>query len=161
LRAALLINGLAALFILSAVGCQREAGEAPEASSGKQKDQAPISVTVYSSPTCGCCGHYESYLEAEGFAVKSVKTGDLPTIKGGYGIAPDMQSCHTTTIDGYFVEGHVPAEAIWKLLEEQPQIDGIALPGMPPGSPGMGGEKEQAFTIFSIVAGKVDEFMVL
>lgn len=72
-----------------------------------------------------------------------------------------MQSCHTTLVSEYFVEGHVPVEAIWKLLEEQPPIDGIALPGMPSGSPGMGGDKEKPLVIYSILDGKAEEFITL
>jgi hypothetical protein len=86
---------------------------------------------------------------------------DLTGIKDRFGIPPDMQSCHTVEIDGYFVEGHVPMEAVWKLLEEQPPIDGIALPGMLQGSPGMSGEKTEPFVIYSIAAGEVAEFMTL
>jgi hypothetical protein len=72
-----------------------------------------------------------------------------------------MQGCHTTVINEYFVEGHVPIEAVRKLLEERPLIDGIALPRMPQGSPGMGGEKTQPFVIYSITDGKVEEFVTL
>lgn len=116
---------------------------------------------VYSSPTCGCCGQYETYLEAEGFQVKSIKTESLADIKDNLGIPSDMRSCHTAMVGEYFVEGHVPVEAIWKLLEERPEIEGIALPGMPPGSPGMGGVKAQPFIIYAIADGDVDEFMTL
>lgn len=70
-----------------------------------------------------------------------------------------MQSCHTTVIGGYYIEGHVPVEAIKRLLEEKPQIDGIALPGMPAGSPGMSGSKEGPFVIYSISGGQTSEFM--
>lgn len=88
-------------------------------------------------------------------------TEDVAEIKDDLGIPPDMQSCHTLIVEDYFVEGHVPLEAIRKLLEEQPPIDGIALPGMPSGSPGMGGMKAEPFTIYSIVEGRVDEFMTV
>lgn len=86
---------------------------------------------------------------------------DLTEIKDGLGIPPDMESCHTTLVKGYFVEGHVPVEAIWKLLEEQPPIDGISLPGMPQGSPGMSGEKAQPFVVYSITEGNVEEFVTI
>ena len=133
------------------------AGESPAGREG----QASVLVTVYSSPTCGCCHEYESYLEKSGFAVESIKTDDLTEVKEGFGIPEEMQSCHTAVIDQYFIEGHVPVEAIRKLLEEQPPIAGIALPGMPAGSPGMGGEKEQPFTIYAIVDGEAEEFLTL
>jgi hypothetical protein len=86
---------------------------------------------------------------------------DLTGIKDSFGIPQDMQSCHTVKIDGYFVEGHVPMEAIRKLLEERPPIDGIALPGMLQGSPGMSGAKTEPFVIYSITAGEVAEFMTI
>ena len=138
---------LAALLILLAIACQDEARKA-----------SPI-VTVYRSSTCACCGQYETYLEAKGFDVESIMTEHGARIKDEFAIPIDMRSCHTAMVSDYFVEGHVPAEAIWKLLEQRPEIDGIALPGMPAGSPGMGGDKEQPLMIYSIVAGQVDEFM--
>ncbi len=82
-------------------------------------------------------------------------------VKDDYGIPEDMRSCHTSIMGDYYVEGHVPVEAIWKLLQEQPEIDGIALPGMPDGSPGMSGKKEQPFIIYSIADGEVEEFVKL
>lgn len=133
----------------------------PNAPGEEQDGLAPATITVYSSPTCGCCEQYERYLEANGIKVKSVKTEHLADVKDSLGIPPDLRSCHTATVNGYFVEGHVPLEAIWRLLEERPGIDGIALPGMPSGSPGMGGAKAEPFIIYSIVDGKVDEFMRL
>ena len=72
-----------------------------------------------------------------------------------------MQSCHTSIIGDYYVEGHVPVEAIRKLLDERPSIDGIALPGMPQGSPGMSGEKAEPFVIYAITGGAVEEFVTL
>jgi len=104
---------------------------------------------------------YEKYLKTEGFEVESIRMEDLTEMKEDLGIPSDMQSCHTTMVEEYFVEGHVPVEAIWKLLEEQPEIDGIALPGMPSGSPGMGGDKAEPFMIYSVVEGSVEEFMTL
>jgi hypothetical protein len=72
-----------------------------------------------------------------------------------------LQSCHTVVIGDYYIEGHVPIEAILRLLEEKPAVDGIALPGMPQGSPGMDGEKEGPFTIYAIAGGQVTEFMTI
>ena len=80
-------------------------------------------------------------------------------VKDEFDIPEDMRSCHTSIIGEYYVEGHVPVEAIWKLLREQPEIDGIALPGMPDGSPGMRGKKEQPFIIYSVADGRVEEFV--
>ncbi len=88
-------------------------------------------------------------------------TDNVDEIKDRLNIPQDMWSCHTAVIGGYFVEGHVPVAAIRKLLEEQPEIDGIALPGMPAGSPGMGGSKEEPFVIYAVADGAVKEFMTL
>ncbi len=118
-------------------------------------------VTTYRSPTCGCCVGWEEYLEEAGFEVESVVTDDVTAIKDDLQIPDEMRSCHTAIIGDYFIEGHVPIEAIQKLLEEQPEIDGIALPGMVQGSPGMSGEKSEPFVIYSVTDGSVDEFMTI
>lgn len=118
-------------------------------------------VIVYRTPTCGCCGEYEGYLEDEGFPVEDVTLDDLSSIKDDMGIPEDMWSCHTSFVGDYFVEGHVPAEAILSLLNERPAIDGIALPGMPAGSPGMGGDKDGPFVIYAITDGQAEEFMTI
>jgi hypothetical protein len=93
--------------------------------------------------------------------VESIRTDEFVQIKDDFGIPTHMHSCHTTVIGDYFVEGHVPIEAVRKLLDEQPPIDGIALPGMPQGSPGMGGEKLLGFVIYSITDGRVEQFLTL
>lgn len=94
-------------------------------------------ITVYKSPTCGCCSLWGEHLEANGFTVETVDVDDINTIKQEYGIPQELSSCHTGVVDGYIVEGHVPAEDIVRLLEEQPEAAGLAVPGMPLGSPGM------------------------
>jgi hypothetical protein len=86
---------------------------------------------------------------------------DMTNIKNGLGIPQDMWNCHTSMVGDYFVEGHVPVEAISKLLDERPPIDGLALPGMPAGSPGMSGAKTVPFTIYAIVDRRVSEFITL
>lgn len=117
-----------------------------------------VEVVMYKSPTCGCCGEYGKYLEAKGFKVKTIEVENPLEIKRGFGVPEDMYSCHTLKIGNYYVEGHVPVEAIYELLDENPQIDGIALPGMPQGSPGMPGVKEGPFVIYSVSKGEVREF---
>ncbi len=156
-----------ALFVIARVG-DRGAGThdtAPDSAAGEapagRKDQASTVITVYSSPTCSCCHGYEAYLEENGFEVEPIRTEDVSEIKDDLNIPDDMRSCHTAKVGEYFIEGHVPVEAIWKLLEEQPPISGIALPGMPAGSAGMGGDKEQPFTIYAIVDGEAEEFVTL
>lgn len=164
-RFPLLSVALLAVLVFLAVACKETGGEksavTPGASPDEQGTHASTVVTVYSSPTCGCCHQYERYLEEKGFELESIRTENLDEIKDDLGIPQDMQACHTATIEEYFVEGHVPVEAIWKLLEEQPPIDGIALPGMPSGAPGMGGDKTEPFVIYSIVDGRSQEFMTL
>ncbi len=107
-------------------------------------------ATIYASPNCRCCSFYADYLRNQGIPVKVSYLDDISTIKSRYKIPINMQSCHTTIIDNYFIEGHVPIEAIIKLMKEKPNIAGISLPGMPPGSPGMTGIKRGPFQIYSI-----------
>lgn len=115
-------------------------------------------IVVYKSPLCGCCHQYEEYLRQHGMRVVSVAVDD-PTPYKPDGLAPHYWSCHTAVVDGYFVEGHVPVEAIVKLLQESPDIAGIALPGMPSGSPGMPGEKNGQWTIYALRNGQALPFM--
>jgi hypothetical protein len=86
---------------------------------------------------------------------------EMTDMKDDLGIPQDMWSCHTSMVENYFLEGHVPLEALWKLLDERPAIDGLALPGMPSGSPGMSGEKTAPFVIYAIVDGRGSEFVKL
>ena len=94
-------------------------------------------VIVHRSPTCGCCGAWANHLRRAGFPVTIVNEADMAPAKSRSGVPDALQSCHTAFIDGYVVEGHVPVEAIEKLLAERPAILGIAVPDMPGGSPGM------------------------
>ena len=118
-------------------------------------------LVVYKSPTCGCCVGWGSYMKKNGFDVEDVNAEDLSSIKDEHQIPYNMQSCHTAVIGDYFVEGHMPIEAVNKLLEEKPDIDGIALPEMPAGSPGMPGVKREEFIIYSLKDGVESEFMRL
>jgi hypothetical protein len=95
-------------------------------------------ITVYKNPTCGCCEKWVQYLQKEGFEVKAVNRDDLAPIRKQAGVPPAMSACHTALVDGYVIEGHVPAQAIRKLLQERPDTRGLAVPGMPANSPGMG-----------------------
>ena len=94
-------------------------------------------IYVYKNPYCGCCNKWISYLKEKGYAVKSENTQMLPAMKEAIGVTSELASCHTAVVDGYFLEGHVPADDIKRLLEERPDIKGLAVPGMPIGSPGM------------------------
>jgi hypothetical protein len=99
-------------------------------------DPAPT-VTVYKSPTCGCCGKWVDHLQASGFRVAVHDVHNVEPFKERYGVPPRLASCHTATVDGYVIEGHVPAADIKRLLAEKPKVKGLAVPGMPVGSPGM------------------------
>ncbi len=117
-------------------------------------------VTVYKTSTCGCCHVYAQYLKKEGMRVSEVDVADLNSIKHQYGIPTEMESCHTSIVGDYVIEGHIPVAVIEKLLTEKPDIQGIALPGMPAGSPGMPGAKTSVWTIFALNNdGSVTEFM--
>jgi hypothetical protein len=108
-------------------------------------------MTVYKSATCGCCSKWVEHMQANGFEVKAINVDDIDKVKRERGVPADAASCHTAIVNGYVVEGHVPADAVQKMLKEKPSIAGIAVPGMPMGSPGMevpGGQKE-AFNIVS------------
>ena len=118
-------------------------------------------VEVIKTSSCGCCYGYVLFLEEENFKVKQTDMRSLHLIKKKYNIPLEMQSCHTTILGKYFIEGHVPIEAINKLLKEKPDIDGIALPGMPIGTPGMPGEKVEPYIIYQLVDGKSSVFMTI
>ncbi len=108
-------------------------------------------ATLYKDPSCGCCADYARYLERSGFAVTVVDdSAAMATIKAEHRVPASLQGCHSTLIEGYVIEGHVPAGVIARLLAERPAIRGIALPGMPMGSPGMSGAKEGPFEIVAI-----------
>ncbi len=105
---------------------------------------AEADVVVYKSPTCGCCGNWVAHLRANGFTVDVRERADLTPVKERLGVPARLESCHTAEVGGYVVEGHVPAADIRRLLAERPPARGIAVPGMPAGSPGMedGGRSE-------------------
>lgn len=105
------------------------------------------SVTVYKSPTCGCCVKYVAELKRNGFDVNVVTTNNMKQIKDQHNIPSNMESCHTAVFEDYFVEGHVPLDVVFSLLRERPNITGIALPGMPSGTPGMPGPKREPYRI--------------
>lgn len=110
-------------------------------------------ATLFKNPQCGCCESYAEYLRTSGYEVKVVASHDLPLIQQRQGVPAGLEGCHTTLVAGYFVDGHVPVSAFNRLLAERPPIDGITLPGMPPGSPGMGGPKMEPFLIYAVVKG--------
>lgn len=118
-------------------------------------------MTVYKSPTCGCCSAWISHLEQAGYTITVKDQANLSPVKAAQGVPPAMQSCHTALIDGYVIEGHVPVADIERLLRDRPAIRGIAVPGMPIGSPGMEvpGVAPEPFAVLSFdEQGNVQEF---
>lgn len=109
---------------------------------------AASTVEVHSDPNCGCCSAWVAHLEANGFEVDHHRHNDVRGVKIEQGVLPELASCHTAIVDGYVIEGHVPADDIKALLNERPEVAGLAVPGMPHGSPGM-------------ETGRVDDYAVL
>jgi hypothetical protein len=125
----------------------------------KKAQPAAQAITVYRTATCGCCGKWVDHLKAAGFAptVHIVERTDAaPAAKG---VPPQLRSCHSATLEGYNVEGHVPADVIKQLLEDRPKVQGIAVPGMPAGSPGMESPSPVAYDVIAYdAAGKTSVF---
>jgi hypothetical protein len=121
------------------------------------------SATIYKSPSCGCCGQYAAYLEEKGYGIDIEGVADMQVIKEQFDVPYELESCHTMEIDGYVVEGHIPEEAVLRLLTERPDIKGIGMAGMPSGSPGMPGPKTSDFVIYEITrdGAKGDVFMTI
>ncbi len=132
-----------------------------EGDSAEAGTQTQPVVTVYKSPTCGCCSEWVEHMEEAGFVVEAHDVNDLATVKKENHVPGGLQSCHTAIVDGYVIEGHVPAEDISQLLAERPNVAGLAVPGMPVGSPGMeiDGNPGQPFDVISFdVDGNMDVF---
>lgn len=104
---------------------------------GSALAQAATLVEVYKSPYCGCCEEWVQHLKKNGFEVKTYDVNDVPAARKKLGMPEQLGSCHTAKVGGYLVEGHVPAADIQRMLKEKPKAVGIAVPGMPQGSPGM------------------------
>lgn len=113
-----------------------------------QAGEALATVTVYKSPSCGCCDDWVRHLEDHDFEVDVRDTQNLNPIKEEAGLTPALASCHTAFVDGYVIEGHVPAGDIRRLLQEAPDARGLSVPGMPVGSPGMEmGDRQDAYQV--------------
>ncbi|PSN15252.1 metal-binding protein [filamentous cyanobacterium CCT1] len=122
---------------------------APAAASDSVHPSLP-ELMVYRSPTCRCCGHWVDHMKAAGFEVQDVVTEVMAAIKAQYGVPEALASCHTALVDDYVIEGHVPATDVQRLLSEEPDVLGIAAPGMPVGSPGMEmGDRVDSYTVVS------------
>lgn len=110
-------------------------------------------VTLYKNPACTCCEGYAEYLRENGFNVNVVEVDDLDRFNEKYGVPPHLFGCHASLVGGYIVEGHVSVALVKRLLTEKPKITGISLPGMSPGTPGMGGHKSETLAVYEIAPG--------
>jgi hypothetical protein len=130
-----------AIAMVALAACSSQADRAaPPATSAQSVSSAPPDLpvmTVYKSPTCGCCQSWVDAVKAAGFKVDVHDVDDVTPVKDDAGVPADKRSCHTAIIDGYAIEGHVPPATIKKFLAEHPKAAGLAVPGMPSGSPGM------------------------
>ena len=104
-------------------------------------------VTVFKTRTCGCCGHWVEHMKANGFDVKVQDVDDTGEYRRKYGVPDSLASCHTAIMDGYAIEGHVPAADVRRLLKTRPKAKGLAVPGMVMGSPGMEGPRSDAYAV--------------
>ena len=112
--------------------------------------QSKPAITVYKTATCGCCSGWVDHLRTNGFDVKAIDVEDIQTVKNTYGVPASLSSCHTAVVGNYTIEGHVPADAVQRLLKERPAVAGIAVAGMPVGSPGMeSGDRRDPYSIMS------------
>ena len=121
---------------------------------------AKPSITVYKSSTCGCCMNWVDHMKGNGFNVTATDVPDIEVPKRAHGVPQSLESCHTGVIGGYVVEGHVPADVVQRMLREKPPIAGIAVPGMPIGSPGMEfGDQKSSYNIIAFdKAGKTSVY---
>lgn len=117
--------------------------------SSMAKEAKGTEVTVFHSKHCGCCKKWMAHLERDGFKVISKEVADVNSVKTNLKVPGSLSSCHTAVVGGYIVEGHVPVEAIKKLLASRPQVKGIGVPGMPMGSPGMEGPYSERYSVNS------------
>lgn len=140
-RIAAAVLAAAALFGSHAAHAQRKPATA-----------AKPSIAVYKSPTCGCCSKWVDYMRQHGFTVTATNMPDVTPIKEKHKVPPNLASCHTSIVDGYVIEGHVPVGDVQRLLRERPKVVGLTAPGMPAGSPGMDVPNSPPYDVLSFDA---------
>lgn len=113
---------------------------------------AATHIQVYKTPTCGCCGNWVKHLQQNGFEVSVQDVPDTTPYRKKYGVPEELMSCHTGIVEGYALEGHVPAAEVQRMLRERPKARGLAVPGMPMGSPGMEAARTQPYSVMLIGA---------
>ena len=131
-----------AIIVFAFAGGWLYAGRTPLANGTK--------VAMFQNPACGCCSKWAAHMENNGFTVETHKTDQLNSIKEREGVTPETAGCHTSMVDGYLVEGHVPAREVARLISERPNVKGITVPGMPMGSPGMEGGRTDRYEVLTI-----------
>ncbi|MGI8618152.1 MAG: DUF411 domain-containing protein [Gemmatimonadaceae bacterium] len=124
----------------------QSAGTAPNAAAASDS----TTLVVYKESTCPCCNAWVDYMRNNGFRVVTYNVSDLDAVKAKHDIPGNLQSCHTTEVGGYFVEGHVPVDLVRRLLAERPHVAGITVPGMPVGSPGMEVGPPEPYDVLSV-----------
>lgn len=151
---------IAGLALVALAGCE-QAPERPAAErttsqaqpETEGRDAAPAAaMVVYKSPTCGCCSDWVDHMRANGFEVEPMdvpRYAELSARKVEQGVPSELEACHTAVVGGYVIEGHVPAEVVARLLREKPDVKGLAVPGMPIGSPGMEGPDPVAYDVIA------------
>lgn len=145
-RSYTLVAGLISLALVAVFALNGRSGAeaAPDAVA-----DGSTAITMYKSATCVCCDRWGSHAEAAGYSVEAAIRNDMADVKAQFRVPGDLISCHTSVIGGYVVEGHVPVEAIEKMLAQRPKILGIAVAGMPAGSPGMDSDTTQPYNVIA------------
>lgn len=121
----------------------------PPAMADTRASVKPVEVFVYKDPGCGCCKSWIEHLRKHGFKVTSHDTRDMASVKSNFGVKGELQSCHTAMVGGYVIEGHVPAADIQRLLKQHSRVAGLAVPGMPAGSPGMESASPEKYNVLA------------
>ncbi len=123
------------------------------------RGQQPPKVDVYKDPTCGCCSNWVTHMKKRGFDTTVTDVRDIAAVKAKYDVPNQLRSCHTALVGGYVIEGHVPATDVQRLLKQRPKVVGLAVPGMPTGSPGMEGQNGRPYDVLTFdAAGKTTVF---
>ncbi|MEO5510070.1 MAG: DUF411 domain-containing protein [Longimicrobiales bacterium] len=130
----------------------RVASAQPPAADGATASATADTIEVWKDPNCGCCKSWVEHMRKHGFTVIAHDTSDLTPVKQKRGVGADLASCHTGVIHGYTIEGHVPADLVRKMIDEKPAIAGLAVPGMPMGSPGMEGGTPMKYDVIAFTA---------
>jgi|GEM_PF-359450 len=117
---------------------------------GRANAAAPGKMTVYKDPNCGCCHEWAKAMTAAGYSVDLRDTDDLAAVKARLAVPARLQGCHTAVFEGYYLEGHVPLQAVQRMLRERPVVRGLVVSGMPPGSLGMGDDPQASYDVYAI-----------